>query len=107
MNLSNPKVGFHRYRGILTLIVPRKFPLLPRNRGLACGWLIIIRKPDRFGLVRSTTGFKTLRAVLRHEHTHCVRQTEDGIFGFIKWVYKYYTDEKFHQEEERIAVAAE
>jgi len=87
-------------------------------RGAALGWVILHKIPKHLhhrvaGSVApyktdyeicSDNGCKPLDAILRHEATHIDRQQE---YGVLKWMYKYFTDKEFHDNEERIAREAE
>jgi len=74
-------------------------------RGMALGWFILIRRPNMFDDVYSSSGHKKyLYALLEHEYTHITRQIHYGRF---KWFYKYITDAGFHKKEEEIAISRE
>ena len=83
---------------ITTPIMPNK-----RIRGLALYWVIVVRTPVN-GVVRSSSGSKTLQAVLAHEYTHIERQRA---LGGWRWFYRYVTDKTFRENEEKIAIEAE
>jgi hypothetical protein len=75
-----------------------------RSRGMALGWVILVRQPDQLGWVHSTTGKKHIDALLRHEYKHIEEQRR---IGRIKWFYKYLTNKSFREYQEKIAREAE
>ena len=91
-----------KYRNIRVFIAPRLINLLSsnRSRGMALMWFILIRQPDKFDYVESTTGKKYILRLLEHEYTHIKRQS-------LWWFVRYWTSSTFRHEEERIAIASE